>query len=572
MNKRKIITRILVAAWATGGVTLTGKDVYADTKIVSSVNNASSYKNKSAQGLGSQGTIINVSTSLRMRKLPNTSGSIIGYLKNGQTFKILSKEGQWYKINFNNKTGYVHSDYVKAVGGAEDGSSKPIQTVTKGTIVNVSSNLRIRKTPSTGSQTLGYLKNRSKIDIVSKEGSWYKIKFNGTYGYVYGSYVKVDNNSNNSNNASSNNSNNNSSNRLVETEKYGKVNVNSSLRVREKPMLNAKIVASLKSGEVVEILGESSGFYKVKEGGTTGYSSKEFIKEVSKDEWGNNSSNSNNNSNSSNSSSNSNSMGDSIYTNYTTSLNSYIKLQQSRVSSYSYSYYEKYINPNKSSNKFQYLRLDDFRSISVSKLNDYFNKKNAGVLKGHAKGFVDACKEYDIDPIYFAAQSIHETGYGKSRLAKGYTIKEIANINKEIHNSRGELIGYEMIKLSKPVTVYNLFGIGAYDNLSTFKNRSTILGTTYAYNHGWTSVDKAIDGAAKFVSDNYINSKKYNQNTLYKMRYSPNVNLMWHQYATTPWYAENIGTQMSEMKGIYLANSDFLYDNPRFNGAKSVSK
>ena len=47
-----------------------------------------------------------------------------------------------------------------------------------------------------------------------------------------------------------------------------------------------------------------------------------------------------------------------------------------------------------------------------------------------------------------------------------------------------------MIKLSKPVTVYNLFGIGAYDNLPTFTNRALILGTTYAYNKGWTSVEK----------------------------------------------------------------------------------
>ena len=34
--------------------------------------------------------------------------------------------------------------------------------------------------------------------------------------------------------------------------------------------------------------------------------------------------------------------------------------------------------------------------------------------------------------LYFIAQSIHETGYGKSTLAKGVTITEIANPDKEI--------------------------------------------------------------------------------------------------------------------------------------------
>ncbi len=54
-----------------------------------------------------------------------------------------------------------------------------------------------------------------------------------------------------------------------------------------------------------------------------------------------------------------------------------------------------------------------------------------------------------------------------------------------------------MIPLSKPVTVYNLFGIGAKDNSSVFPNRALILGTTYAYNRGWTSIENAIKGLCR---------------------------------------------------------------------------
>ena len=122
-----------------------------------------------------------------------------------------------------------------------------------------------------------------------------------------------------------------------------------------------------------------------------------------------------------------------------------------------------------------------------------------------------------------------------------------------------------MIKLSKPVTVYNLFGIGAKDNSSVFPNRALILGTTYAYNRGWTSIENAIKGAAEFVSLNYVHSSRYSQNTLYKMRYNQNVSNIWHQYATTPWYASIIADIMRSYQDLYLENN-FTFDVPVFAG------
>ena len=334
--------------------------------------------------------------------------------------------------------------------------------------------------------------------------------------------------------------------------------VSSELRIREKADVNSKIIGNLRNREIVEILGEENNFYKIKSGNITGYSSKDYIKEISKEE-----------------AENENKLpsdANVTYTNYNMSMDSYIKAQVDALNGrYDYNYLEKYINPDKATTQMQFLRLDKFRNISVSGLNSYLNGKDAGVLKGQAQSFVNAAKSYNIDPLYFVAQSIHETGYGKSRLASGVTITEIANPNKEIRNKDGELIGYEMIKLSKPVTVYNLFGIGAYDNLPTFTNRALILGTTYAYNKGWTSVDKAISGAAEFVSNNYVNSSKFNQNTLYKMRFNQIQSNMWHQYATTPWYAEEIGRQMEEMKGLYVSGTSFSYEKPKFNSVKKVT-
>ena len=531
-----------------------------------------------------EGIVVNIKSTLTVRKSASTSSKALGYLKNGSKVEIDSKSGSWYKIKYNKEYGYVYKDYIKETStsnsnnNSNTNSSNSVNVATKeGVVVNIKSILTVRKSESTSSETLGYLKNGSKVEIVSKSASWYKIKYNKGYGYVYKDYIKETSTSNSNNNSNTNNSNNNNSNsnenngnnnnnstnkpeNTVVAKKYGKVEVNSELRIREKADTTSRIIGNLKNNSVVEIVGEKNNFYNVKYNNVIGYSSKNFIEEISKKEADEIINNSQNGSG----------ITSEIKTSYNVSMDSYIKAQQARFPSYSYESYEKYINPDKATNKYQFLRLDEFRNISVNGLNDYFDNMDAGVLKGHAQAFVDSAKQFGIDPLYFAAQSIHETGYGKSKLAKGVTISEIANPNKEIYNSKGQLIGYEMIKLKEPVTVYNLFGIGAYDNSSVFTNRALILGTTYAYNHGWTNVDKAIEGAAKFVSDNYVNSSRYNQNTLYKMRFAPNQDVMWHQYATTVWYASEIGEQMNEMSYLYIGNNDFIFDKPKFIESKTL--
>lgn len=64
-----------------------------------------------------KGKVINVSSSLRIRQAPNTDSYVVGYLSPNETFDILSKQGDWYKISFDTynvkKEGYVYKDYVK---------------------------------------------------------------------------------------------------------------------------------------------------------------------------------------------------------------------------------------------------------------------------------------------------------------------------------------------------------------------------------------------------------------------------------------------------------------------------
>ena len=143
----------------------------------------------------SKGQVVNVTSTLRIRESASTNSSVLGTMRNGSTFDIISKSGSWYQIKYNGIIGYVHGDYVKEVE-----ASSAIST--KGKVYNVSTNLRVRSGASTSSSVLGYLTNNTEVNIVGSEGEWYKIQYNGGYGYVSKEYITT--NGNSANNAGSN--------------------------------------------------------------------------------------------------------------------------------------------------------------------------------------------------------------------------------------------------------------------------------------------------------------------------------------------------------------------------------
>ncbi|EOU1911012.1 SH3 domain-containing protein [Clostridium perfringens] len=497
--------------------------------------------------------IVNVSSSLNVRSEASTSSKVIGSLSGNTKVIIVGEEGAFYKIEYKGSHGYVAKEYVKDVtesSNSNQGTQTPEKPNTpesteKTGIVNVSSSLNVREGASTSSKVIGSLSGNTKVTIVGEEGAFYKIEYKGSHGYVAKEYIKDVTESSNSNQGTQTPE---KPSTPENSKKTGVVTASKGLNVRKEANTSSQIIGILNSGESVEIIGEENGFYKITYKGQEAYASKNYINIFD--------GNSNVNPGLD--------IGNASKTNYGVSLNEYIKLQQrNNPSNYSYSEFEKYINPAKATNKLQFLRIDKFRSVNVSGLSSRLSNK--GVLTGQGQAFVNAAKAFNIDPIYLVAQCLHETGNGTSKLAKGVTITEIADESRPIYNGNGQLVGYHMIKLSKPVTVYNLFGIGAKDNSSVFPNRALILGTTYAYNRGWTSIENAIKGAAEFVSLNYVHSSRYSQNTLYKMRYNQNVSNIWHQYATTPWYASSIADIMRSYQDLYLENN-FTFDVPVFAG------
>ena len=256
-------------------------------------------------------------------------------------------------------------------------------------------------------------------------------------------------------------------------------------------------------------------------------------------------------------------VGKHYFTPYNWSLNTYASIQKSRVGRASLAEFKRLVNYKKDTTYgFQYLRLDQYREVDDKKFISTFNYfikdscENNGysptrsVLYGKGDVMLAAAKKEGIDPMYFAAQTFIESAYGRSSLARGNRITKVALPS---YARRGGKFITKNIK--KSVKVYNLYGIKAYDS------DPRVGATSYAYYQGWTSVDKAIYGAAKFIRENYFEATP-KQNTIFKFRYNPS-NLS-HQYATDPWYAEKIAQRIMLFSNCYSKKASYTYDYPKF--------
>lgn len=255
-------------------------------------------------------------------------------------------------------------------------------------------------------------------------------------------------------------------------------------------------------------------------------------------------------------------------TNYNKKTSDYIKAQTVKYYGGKKINYNSYVPTSTDpTHGYQYLRLNTYRTVDSSKYNSLLNSKvsSKSVLKNKGSALNSAAKSYKIDPVYFLCQTILETGYGKSTLSQGKSITKVISGESVIRDKNDNVTGFQKVKgkyITKKISskkVYNLYGIKAYDS------DPQLCGFSYAYYQGWTSVDKAIKGAAKYVSQNYINNSTYKQNTLYKFRYNPNTAYIWHQYATDPGYAQKIGKLMySQFKSAYATGNTLTFDRPKF--------
>ncbi len=139
------------------------------------------FKSDAATATSQAGVVNTGGGNLNVRASASTSSSIKTRLGNGSYVTILSSNGSFYYVEYSEGAyGYVHKDYVNV-------KSSNVRKVNTG-----GANLNVRYGPSTSYYAFDKVRDQDYVIILSNEGSFSKVLFEGNkIGYVSNSYLAL---------------------------------------------------------------------------------------------------------------------------------------------------------------------------------------------------------------------------------------------------------------------------------------------------------------------------------------------------------------------------------------------
>ena len=225
----------------------------------------------------------NDGVGVNLRKSTSTSSSIITVIPENATVTITAKNGSWYKVSYNGKTGYAHSNYITLNSSSNNNSSSNTgngDVTTSGTgrvKTNSGVGLNLRQSASTSSSIVGVIPENATVTITAKNGSWYKVSYNGKTGYAHSDYIVMNSNSNNTNSGSNSNNTSNSGDVAFSSDGYVGNTNNEGLNLRKSPSTSASVITVIPQGATVTITAKNGTWYKVNYNGNTGYVASSYI-------------------------------------------------------------------------------------------------------------------------------------------------------------------------------------------------------------------------------------------------------------------------------------------------------
>ena len=260
-------------------------------------------------------------SSVRLRSEASTSGKILATTNKNDVVVVLSKHGDWYKVIYDLKEGYMHGDYLDVA------TSENIE-LGYGKINGSSVNLRSGAGTSYSKVARG--NSGDKAYIIGVKDGWYKVIFGSDICYIRSDYLDLTEvpyenksssnspkfyrggkslgtepsagalngttgstgtqedteeessttqNNSSSNNSSENTSTSNSSSATSSSIKYGiGFTTGSGLRLRQSASTSGKIIDSANKNEVVVVLDKVGDWYKVIYDLQEGYMHGDYLK------------------------------------------------------------------------------------------------------------------------------------------------------------------------------------------------------------------------------------------------------------------------------------------------------
>jgi len=121
-------------------------------------------------------------SGLRLRSSMSTDAKTLDTASKNEVVVIVSKHGDWYKVIYDLKEGYMHGDYlnVSTTENAELGYGKVTASAVK-----------VRSGAGTSYSELDKAKRGEKAYIIGINNGWYRVIFENTVGYIRSDYLEL---------------------------------------------------------------------------------------------------------------------------------------------------------------------------------------------------------------------------------------------------------------------------------------------------------------------------------------------------------------------------------------------
>lgn len=120
--------------------------------------------------------------SLRLRSSPSTSSSTLDYAREDEVVVLLGKTGNWYKVLYNLKEGYMSASYLdtSTVKNVELGYGRVNYT-----------QVNMRSGPGTSYSAIGKSSQGDLAYIIGINKQWYKVIWDDTVCYIRSDYLTL---------------------------------------------------------------------------------------------------------------------------------------------------------------------------------------------------------------------------------------------------------------------------------------------------------------------------------------------------------------------------------------------
>lgn len=121
-------------------------------------------------------------SSLRLRSEPDGNSGTLTYAPRNDCVVVIEKTGDWYKVNYNLQTGYMHASYLSVL-------TKENAELGYGEVTG--SGVNLRSGPATSYGKVATANSGDKCYILGLNEGWYKVIYGDRICYIRSDYLKL---------------------------------------------------------------------------------------------------------------------------------------------------------------------------------------------------------------------------------------------------------------------------------------------------------------------------------------------------------------------------------------------